>query len=203
MADGFGEKVKGFFGFGEVDSYEDPYYRDEFDEDDRRGAPAGGREPEDFRDHDDIGRGDYRRGDRPSRYADLDGGRDGRDGRDSRGGRGYDYRGDRQVGSAGVAGAAAPAGAPSAREPQVVRLALSSFQQAGELATEFRAGDIVVINLSGMEKAEASRVLDFSVGLAKGLDGTLKKLGGLRNFALIPASVTLDQSQLDQLVEDQ
>ena len=91
---------------------------------------------------------------------------------------------------------------PAHDDPHTLRPA-RQIQQAGELATEFRAGDIVVINLSGMEKAEASRVLDFSVGLAKGLDGTLKKLGGLRNFALIPASVTLDQSQLDQLVEDQ
>ncbi|HIW91058.1 MAG TPA: cell division protein SepF [Candidatus Corynebacterium avicola] len=198
MSDGFTEKVKGFFGFGEVDSYEDPYYRDEFDEDDRRGA--GG--PVD--DERAAASGDYRRGDRSSRYADLDGGRDGRDARprDTRA-RDYDYRDSRDSRAGRLGEPAAPAAAPSAREPQVVRLALSSFQQAGELATEFRAGDIVVINLSGMEKAEASRVLDFSVGLAKGLDGTLKKLGGLRNFALIPASVTLDQSQLDQLVEDQ
>ena len=200
MTDGFTEKVKGFFGFGEVDSYEDPYYRDEFDEADRRGSADAERQG---------APGEYRRGDRPSRYADLGDARDSRDAREAREPRprdirasDYDYR-DSRAGRLGEPVASAAAAAPSAREPQVVRLALSSFQQAGELATEFRAGDIVVINLSGMEKAEASRVLDFSVGLAKGLDGTLKKLGGLRNFALIPSSVTLDQSQLDQLVEDQ
>ncbi|MGO1948805.1 MAG: cell division protein SepF [Mycobacteriaceae bacterium] len=191
MADGFSEKVKGFFGFGEVDSYEDPYYRDEFDEDRGRGASYDDRE-----DAAAPGPGEYRRGDRPSRYADLDR-RDSRDVGDDRDGRDYEPRSSRS------AAATPPVSPVSAREPQVVRLALSSFQQAGELATEFKAGDIVVLNLSGMEKAEASRVLDFAVGLAKGLDGTLKKLGGLRNFALVPASVTLDQSQLDQLVEDQ
>ena len=60
----------------------------------------------------------------------------------------------------------------------------------------------MVINLSGMEKAEPA-ASSTSRWAGQGSDGTLKKLGGLRNFALIPASVTLDQSQLDQLVEDQ
>jgi cell division inhibitor SepF len=189
MADGFGENIKRFFGFGDVESFDDPYYRDEFDED-RGGYRQSGR----YQDRGDDRDRDYER-DRGEHHE--------RPGRPERSD--YDYRSSRpsrraDVGAAPVAPAAAPA---PAREPQVVRLALSSFQQAGELATEFKAGDIVVLNLSGMEKAEASRVLDFSVGLAKGLDGTLKKLGGLRNFALIPASVTLDQSQLDQLVEDQ
>ncbi|MCJ7858613.1 cell division protein SepF [Corynebacterium kalidii] len=192
MADGFGENIKRFFGFGDVESFDDPYYRDEFDED-RGGYRQSGR----YQDRGDDRDRDYER-DRVEHHE--------RPGRPERSD--YDYRSSRpsrraDVGAAPVAPVPAAAPAAPAREPQVVRLALSSFQQAGELATEFKAGDIVVLNLSGMEKAEASRVLDFSVGLAKGLDGTLKKLGGLRNFALIPASVTLDQSQLDQLVEDQ
>jgi cell division inhibitor SepF len=185
MADGLGENIKRFFGFGEVESFDDPYYRDEFDEE-RGGYRQSGR----YQDRGDDRDRDYERdrGERVSRPERSD----------------YDYRSARPSRRADVGVApVAPVSAAPAREPQVVRLALSSFQQAGELATEFKAGDIVVLNLSGMEKAEASRVLDFSVGLAKGLDGTLKKLGGLRNFALIPASVTLDQSQLDQLVEDQ
>ncbi|MEY8566713.1 cell division protein SepF [Corynebacteriaceae bacterium 7-707] len=191
MADGITGKVKDFFGFGDVDSFDDPYYRDEFEED--RG---GYRQPGRYQDREDDRERDYERDrvERPERTE--------RVGRSERAD--YDYRAARPSRRADVGAApVAPVPATPAREPQVVRLALSSFQQAGELATEFKAGDIVVLNLSGMEKAEASRVLDFSVGLAKGLDGTLKKLGGLRNFALIPASVTLDQSQLDQLVEDQ
>ena len=75
MTDGFTEKVKGFFGFGEVDSYEDPYYRDEFDEADRRGSADAERQG---------APGEYRRGDRPSRYADLDDARDSRDAREAR-----------------------------------------------------------------------------------------------------------------------
>ncbi|MGN0095775.1 MAG: cell division protein SepF [Corynebacterium sp.] len=197
MADGITGKVKDFFGFGDVDSFDDPYYRDEFEED-RGGYRQSGRyqDREDDRERDyDRDRGDrVERSERPDRVSRSD-----RSDRSD-----YDYRSSRPSRRADVGAApVAPVPATPAREPQVVRLALSSFQQAGELATEFKAGDIVVLNLSGMEKAEASRVLDFSVGLAKGLDGTLKKLGGLRNFALIPASVTLDQSQLDQLVEDQ
>lgn len=185
MADGITGKVKDFFGFGDVDSFDDPYYRDEFEED-RGGYRSSGRyqDREDDRDRDR----DYERPDRTERAERSD----------------YDYRAPRTPRRAETPVApVAPVSPAQSREPQVVRLALSSFQQAGELATEFKAGDIVVLNLSAMEKSEASRVLDFSVGLAKGLDGTLKKLGGIRNFALIPASVTLDQSQLDQLVEDQ
>ncbi|MDN5683866.1 cell division protein SepF [Corynebacterium glyciniphilum] len=197
MADGITGKVKDFFGFGDVDSFDDPYYRDEFEED-RGGYRQSGR----YQDREDDRERDYDR-DRGDRIERSD--RVGRADRSDRSDRSdYDYRSSRPPRRADVGAApVAPVPATPAREPQVVRLALSSFQQAGELATEFKAGDIVVLNLSGMEKAEASRVLDFSVGLAKGLDGTLKKLGGLRNFALIPASVTLDQSQLDQLVEDQ
>lgn len=197
MADGITGKVKDFFGFGDVDSFDDPYYRDEFEED-RGGYRQSGR----YQDREDDRERDYDRdrGDRIERSERSD--RVSRADRSDRSD--YDYRSSRPSRRADVGAApVAPVPATPAREPQVVRLALSSFQQAGELATEFKAGDIVVLNLSGMEKAEASRVLDFSVGLAKGLDGTLKKLGGLRNFALIPASVTLDQSQLDQLVEDQ
>ncbi|MGJ0183262.1 cell division protein SepF [Corynebacterium glyciniphilum] len=200
MADGITGKVKDFFGFGDVDSFDDPYYRDEFEED-RGGYRQSGR----YQDREDDRERDYDRdrGERIDRSERSDrGSRADRTDRVDR--TDYDYRPARPSRRADVSTPpVAPVPATPAREPQVVRLALSSFQQAGELATEFKAGDIVVLNLSGMEKAEASRVLDFSVGLAKGLDGTLKKLGGLRNFALIPASVTLDQSQLDQLVEDQ
>lgn len=198
MADGLGENIKRFFGFGEVDTFDDPYYRDDFDEE-RGGYRQGGssdRGERNDRDRDRDEREDRYRGDRIER--DDRGDRSDRGDRAARGGD-YDYR----PRSPRRPEAVPAVPATPAREPQVVRLALSSFQQAGELATEFKAGDIVVLNLSGMEKAEASRVLDFSVGLAKGLDGTLKKLGGLRNFVLVPASVTLDQSQLDQLVEDQ
>lgn len=189
MADGITGKVKDFFGFGDVDSFDDPYYRDEFEED-RGGYRSSGRyqEREDDRDRDYERPERPERADRPARSERSD----------------YDYRAPRAPRRAETPVApVAPVSPAQSREPQVVRLALSSFHQAGELATEFKAGDIVVLNLSTMEKSEASRVLDFSVGLAKGLDGTLKKLGGIRNFALIPASVTLDQSQLDQLVEDQ
>jgi cell division inhibitor SepF len=42
-------------------------------------------------------------------------------------------------------------------------------------------------------------VLDFSAGLAKGLAGDLKKLGGFRSFVLVPADVTLDRGHLDDL----
>lgn len=189
MSDGFGNKFKEFFGFGEVDSYQDPYFRDSAadardrrDEPDRRDRGVSeprearygardryGREEDDFRDRDRSAR-DYDA--RPSRYA-------------------------REESSARPARPARPK-----VEPQYARLALSSYTQAGEIAEILKSGDVAVFNLGGMEKAEATRVLDFAAGLARGLDAKLKKLRGVRNFVLIPEDVTLEQSQLDKLAED-
>ena len=82
-----------------------------------------------------------------------------------------------------------------------MRLSLNEYNQAKEIAETLKAGDVVVFNLGGMEKSVATRVLDFAAGVSIGLDAQLKKLGGIRNFVLIPQGITLEQSQLDQLAE--
>ena len=78
---------------------------------------------------------------------------------------------------------------------------LSSYTQAGELVDNLKAREVVVFSLSGMEKGEAKRVLDFAAGLSRGLDAQLKKLKGVRNFILLPKGVTLAQDQLDAIAE--
>ncbi|RAV32270.1 cell division protein SepF [Corynebacterium heidelbergense] len=200
MAEGFGGKIKDFFGLSDVDSYEEAYDRERFAEE---------RDPRDARDgaarRDHRGYSDYR-----AEHEDHGLGRGGRESRDEHVAEDrYARRGEyREYGDAGSRRSSYEAPAPHAESravphtPQVVRLVLSSYRQAGEIAEAIRGGDVVVFSLSGMEKAEASRVLDFSAGLARGVDADLKKLRGVRNFVLIPAGLTLEQSQLDQLVED-
>src|SRR5699024_12397177 len=91
--------------------------------------------------------------------------------------------------------------APVQKNPMVIRLALNEYNQAREISEALKTGDVVVFNLGGMEKSAATRVLDFAAGLSLGLDAELKKLGGVRNFVLIPHGIALEQSQLDQLTE--
>lgn len=192
MSDSFSGKVKDFFGFGEVDNYRDPYYGDSFREE------REGRDPRDERDE----RGADSRGrDRDREH--------GEDRYSSRGAGSSSYRdygaSGRTSGSRYGESASRPSASdrrPVAAEPQVVRLSLSEYSQASELVEIIKSGDVVVFNLGGMEKTQAARVLDFASGLAKGVDATIKKLRGVRNFVLIPQGLTLEQSQLDQLVED-
>ncbi|MDN6438417.1 MAG: cell division protein SepF [Corynebacterium nuruki] len=197
MAEGITGKMKDFFGLGSVDSYEDPYHYDEFDDDrddrDRRDhrEPAEDprdahavREPRETREARPAGRYGaparepeeaYRRPEAASRY-----------------------EGEDRHPRSGLYSATTPA-TPASVEPRFVVVKISEFREAGNLANAFRTGDVVAFSLSGMEKAEATRVLDFSAGLAKGLAGDLKKLGGFRSFVLVPADVTLDRGHLDDL----
>lgn len=185
MSEGFGEKVKTWFGFGDVDSYSDPYYRDSFKEE--RDPRDEGRDVRD-RDARDVRESRVAAHDREDRYSR----------RSDAGYRGYsagresDYSAPRRSATPPIA----------EKEPQVVRQSLGSYTEASDLVEVIKAGDVAVFNLGGLEKGEATRVLDFAAGLARGVDAELKKLGGVRNFVLVPAGLTLEQSQLDQLVED-
>ena len=92
---------------------------------------------------------------------------------------------------------AAPA---RARSPQLVRITLASFLQEKQIGEAFREGDIVVYDISAMEKSEAQRVVDFAAGIQVALGASTKPLAP-RVFALIPEDVQLDESQLQQLKE--
>lgn len=187
MSDSFGGKIKDFFGFGEVDNYRDPYYGDSYREEHE------GRDERDARSRDrDRDVRDGRTDRTEDRYAPRSAGSSYRDYGASRAGSRYGESDTTR--SAGVTA--------KTSEPQVVRLSLSEYGQATELVEIIKTGDVVVFNLGGMEKTQAARVLDFATGLAKGVDAELKKLRGVRNFVLIPEGLTLEQSQLDQLVED-
>ncbi|MBC2680906.1 cell division protein SepF [Corynebacterium anserum] len=184
MSDSFSGKVKDFFGFGEVDNYRDPYYGDSFREE-RDGRDERGSDDR-SRDRDPGDDRYYSRGASSSSYRDY----------------GASHRGSSSRYGESAARPSTLERRTVAPEPQVVRLSLSEYNQASELVEIIKSGDVAVFNLGGMEKNQAARVLDFASGLAKGVDATIKKLRGVRNFVLIPQGLTLEQSQLDQLVED-
>ena len=193
--DGFGGKLKEFFGIGPVESYEESYYGDGFREEveparesrvDRLGRESAlDREPRvSPRDPEDR----YSR--RPRSYDDAAPVTSSR----TAGVRSYDEP---------VGGTRSAARRPVATpEPQLVRFTLSTYTQGSDLVESLKDGDVTVFNLGGMEKGEATRVLDFAAGLARGADAELKKLNGVRNYVLIPEGVHLEQSQLDQMAED-
>ena len=186
MAEGFGDKFKEFFGLGGVESYEDPYYRDNFEERPER-TERHEREDRAAGRYNSDHYGSYRSSERRSEV-----------------GSSHGYGSDREHAAAPARsryGATEREAAPVQKNPMVIRLALNEYNQAREISEALKTGDVVVFNLGGMEKSAATRVLDFAAGLSLGLDAELKKLGGVRNFVLIPHGIELEQSQLDQLTE--
>lgn len=181
MSEGFTGKVKDFFGFGEIDQYnEDKYYQDDVVREPRDAAPRA--EREDYR---------YERTERAGRERP----------------RGYEpemedrYRSTRREPSR--YGAVPERAEPVAKaSPQYVPLRLSAYKDATEVVDVAKTGDVVVFTLSGVERGEAARALDFISGARRALDAELKKLSGVRNFILIPKGITLDQTQMDSLAQE-
>lgn len=190
MSENFMDKTKRFFGFDPVESYNTDYYSDGYGSRERDRADRADRVERDAHEPSYRSRSERDRGDRYGRsdFADRVERGDREDRYSSRGGSLY---------SSSYADAPAEEKDPSA----FVSFTLSSYTQAGELVDNLKAREVVVFSLSGMEKGEAKRVLDFAAGLSRGLDAQLKKLKGVRNFILLPKGVTLAQDQLDAIAE--
>lgn len=221
MAEGFLKKTADFFGLGNTDLFDHQYvsddytadrhrrddYRDDHMEDryaaERRAADVPGArsyerpvERADYRD--DRYEPEYVRGGEP---------RGASAGYASRVSDDYPAAGSARMygserGNSRAAELTEPAVAQAPQSPSYVYLPLGSYQQASELVEPLRDGEVVVFTLSGMEKEEAKRVLDFATGLSKGLDAKLGKLKGVRNFYLSPSGVSLTKDQLDQLADE-
>lgn len=189
MSDGIFKKTKDFFGIGGAEVYTDGYYGEDYARDRERGYRD---DREARREYPAVDRG-FERGveraePRDDRYA-------GRPGYSA----GYD------AGARGGRYAAEPASRPAEpavpARPSYTSMILSSYKQAGDLVDVLREGEVVAFSLSGMEKGEARRVLDFAAGLCRGLDAKIDKLSGVRNFIMIPKGITLEKDQLDALAE--
>lgn len=195
MSENFMDKTKRFFGFDSVETYNTEYYSDGYGSRERDRADRADRVERDAHEPSYRSRSERDFGDRAER-----GGRYGRSDFADRA-----DRGDREdrYSSRGGSHYSSYAEAPEEeKDPSAfVSFTLSSYTQAGELVDNLKAREVVVFSLSGMEKGEAKRVLDFAAGLSRGLDAQLKKLKGVRNFILLPRGVTLAQDQLDAIAE--
>jgi cell division inhibitor SepF len=64
------------------------------------------------------------------------------------------------------------------------------FRDARGIGELFRAGVPVIVNLTGMEPADAKRVVDFAAGLTFGLRGSIERVA-TRVFLLTPADYSV------------
>ncbi len=66
----------------------------------------------------------------------------------------------------------------------------SSFNDAQEVGDLFKSNQPVIINLTGLERDVARRLLDFSSGVAYGLGGTVERVAS-HVYLLTPADVEI------------
>lgn len=90
-----------------------------------------------------------------------------------------------------------PAPEPTSYAATIVPVDLRSYKEAARIGEPFRDGDVVVFDLSEMDKAEATRLVDFAAGLCFALRGTMKKVEG-RVFAIVPENADVSQRELER-----
>jgi cell division inhibitor SepF len=90
---------------------------------------------------------------------------------------------------------AVPSPAASAPAPQVRIHTVEprAFSEAQSIADKFKAGQPVIMNLTGTEPELSKRLLDFASGLTYALDGGLQKVSD-RVFMLTPHNVDLSNA---------
>lgn len=73
---------------------------------------------------------------------------------------------------------------------QIAMIHPSTFHDARSVGERFRDGVPVIIDLSSMDEADATRVVDFASGLVFGLRGSMERIAN-RVFLLLPVGVQL------------
>ncbi|MFC7219380.1 cell division protein SepF [Streptomyces polyrhachis] len=70
---------------------------------------------------------------------------------------------------------------------RIATITPDGFRDARGIGELFREGVPVIVNLTGMDPADAKRVVDFAAGLTFGLRGTIERVA-TRVFLLTPAT---------------
>lgn len=96
-------------------------------------------------------------------------------------------------------------------EPQPARVASGqlppylmspvAYDDVQTVVRRVRTNQPVIINFKQTDIEVARRILDFCFGLSFGLNGSVEELGD-RVFAVLPAGITLSQSDIDRMVVD-
>ena len=87
-------------------------------------------------------------------------------------------------------------GGPSLAKPNVVLP--QSFGDAQEVADRFKANQPVIMNLQGLERDLARRLIDFASGMCYGLSGQMDRVAK-DVFLLTPADVQVPDEEMRRL----
>jgi len=91
-----------------------------------------------------------------------------------------------------------PIPASASAKPHVVTP--TSFNHAQEVADKFKANQPVILNLQGVDRDLARRLIDFSSGLCYGLGGHMEKVGH-QVYLLTPTNVEVSPEERRRLQE--
>lgn len=85
--------------------------------------------------------------------------------------------------------------------PRIVSAAPRTYNDAKEIGEPFRDGDAVVMDLTGLDTADAKRIVDFAAGLCFALRGSMHNLSRgeettKRLFAIVPEHGNVDKEEL-------
>jgi cell division inhibitor SepF len=92
---------------------------------------------------------------------------------------------------------AAPKPRRSADMSEIVTLDPENYSDAREVASHFRSGVPVIVNIGSMSEADAKRMLDFMIGLKEGLEGHLRRVTP-KVFLLSPQNVAVTDADPDE-----
>lgn len=81
-------------------------------------------------------------------------------------------------------------------------LSPSAYDDVQTVVRRVRTNQPVIISFKQTDIDVARRILDFCFGLSFGLNGSVEELGD-RVFAVLPAGITLSQSDIDRMVVDE
>jgi cell division inhibitor SepF len=83
---------------------------------------------------------------------------------------------------------------------KIARVTPSAFNDAQEIADKFKAGQGVVVNLEGLDRDVARRLIDFASGLCYGLSGQMERVGR-EVYLLTPSNVEVSAEEKRRLQE--
>lgn len=90
---------------------------------------------------------------------------------------------------------------PGGEYRRITTLHPGSYSDARRIGEEYREGVPVIVNLTGMDDADAKRIVDFAAGLIFGLRGTIERVTN-KVFLLSPANVDVGAAARAQIAQD-
>ena len=87
------------------------------------------------------------------------------------------------------------------RMNEIFTIEPNSYQEAGEIAEQFRSGVSVIVNMAHMSEVDCRRMVDYMTGLQHALEGHFKRVTS-KVFVLTPAGVGINDEAESVLSED-